>query len=59
MADDLFSIKNAFYLGNFQGAINDAQSSDLVLSSPADERERDLIVSISTSTCELVDFGLI
>ncbi len=44
MADDLFSIKNAFYLGNYQGAINDAQASDLVLSSPADERERDLIV---------------
>ncbi|EKX51290.1 coatomer subunit epsilon [Guillardia theta CCMP2712] len=44
MSDDLFSIKNEFYLGNYQGAINEAQSPDLVLSSPADERERDIIV---------------
>lgn len=45
MADDLFSIKNEFYLGNYQGAINEAQSSDLELSSPNDERDRDVIVS--------------
>mmetsp|Transcript_22423 Transcript_22423/g.52971 ORF Transcript_22423/g.52971 Transcript_22423/m.52971 type:complete len:297 (+) Transcript_22423:151-1041(+) len=44
MADDLFSIKNEFYLGNYQGAINEAQSSDLELSSPNDERDRDVIV---------------
>ena len=45
MADDLFNIKNEFFLGNFQGAINEAQASDLVLSSPADEKDRDVIVS--------------
>eukprot|EP00286_Rhodomonas_abbreviata_P023472 CAMPEP_0181310304 /NCGR_PEP_ID=MMETSP1101-20121128/12514_1 /TAXON_ID=46948 /ORGANISM="Rhodomonas abbreviata, Strain Caron Lab Isolate" /LENGTH=296 /DNA_ID=CAMNT_0023416923 /DNA_START=130 /DNA_END=1020 /DNA_ORIENTATION=+ len=44
MADDLFSIKNEFYLGNYQGAINEAQSADLELSSPNDERDRDVIV---------------
>jgi len=44
MADDLFSIKNEFYLGNYQGAINEAQSGDLELSSPNDERDRDIIV---------------
>jgi hypothetical protein len=44
MADDLFNIKNEFFLGNFQGAINEAQASDLVLSSPADEKDRDVIV---------------
>ena len=48
MADDLFNIKNEFFLGNFQGAINEAHASDLVLSSPADEKDRDVIVS-STS----------
>ena len=45
MADDLFSIKNEFYLGNFMGAINEAQSGDLELSTPADERDRDVMVS--------------
>ena len=44
MADDLFSIKNEFYLGNYMGAINEAQSGDLELSTPADERDRDVIV---------------
>jgi coatomer protein complex subunit epsilon len=44
MSDDLFSIKNEFFLGNYQGAINEAQSSDLVLSTPGDERDRDVIV---------------
>jgi hypothetical protein len=51
MADDLFNIKNEFYLGNFQGAINEAHASDLVLSSPADEKERDVIVSNSSIPC--------
>ena len=49
MADDLFNIKNEFFLGNFQGAINEAQASDLVLSSPADEKDRDVIVRSSIS----------
>jgi len=44
MADDLFSIKNEFYLGNYMGAINEAQSGDLELSTPNDERDRDVIV---------------
>lgn len=44
MADDLFSIKNEFYLGNYMGAINEAQSGDLELSTPADERDRDVII---------------
>ncbi|KAJ1476206.1 coatomer epsilon subunit-domain-containing protein [Baffinella frigidus] len=44
MSDDLFSIKNEFYLGNYQGAINEAQSDDLELSTPNDERDRDIIV---------------
>ena len=44
MADDLFSIKNEFYLGNYMGAINEAQSGDLELSSANDERDRDVIV---------------
>jgi hypothetical protein len=49
MADDLFNIKNEFFLGNFQGAINEAQASDLVLSSPADEKDRDVIVRSTIS----------
>ena len=44
MSDDLFSIKNEFYLGNYMGAINEAQSGDLELSTPNDERDRDVIV---------------
>eukprot|EP00802_Teleaulax_amphioxeia_P024138 Tamp_24799.p1 GENE.Tamp_24799~~Tamp_24799.p1 ORF type:complete len:308 (+),score=100.19 Tamp_24799:31-924(+) len=44
MADDLFSIKNEFYLGNYMGAINEAQSGDLELSSANDERDRDVII---------------
>lgn len=44
MADDLFSIKNEFYLGNYMGAINEAQSGDLELSTPNDERDRDVII---------------
>ena len=47
MSDDLFSIKNEFYLGNYQGAINEAQSDDLELSAPNDERDRDIIVNPS------------
>lgn len=47
MSDDLFSIKNEFYLGNYQGAINEAQSDDLELSTPNDERDRDIIVNPS------------
>jgi len=46
MADDLFSIKNEFYLGNYGGAINEAQSGDLELSSANDERDRDVIVRV-------------
>jgi len=46
MADDLFSIKNEFYLGNYGGAINEAQSGDLELSSANDERDRDVIVGV-------------
>ena len=50
MSDDLFSIKNEFYLGNYQGAINEAQSGDIELS-PGDEKERDVIVRRSPVPC--------
>ena len=58
MADDLFNIKNEFYLGNFQGAINEAHASDLVLSSPADEKDRDVIVSFAYELISWFDFLL-
>ena len=51
MADDLFSIKNEFYLGNYGGAINEAQSGDLELSSANDERDRDVIVRVHARAC--------
>jgi hypothetical protein len=50
MSDDLFSIKNEFYLGNYMGAINEAQSGDLELSTPNDERDRDVIVRAQLPT---------
>lgn len=57
MSDDLFSIKNEFYLGNYMGAINEAQSGDLELSTPNDERDRDVI--IYRSYIELGDYDVV